>query len=115
MKPGPDGAIYVADFYNRIIGHYEVDLHHPGRDKERGRIWRIIYTGKGGTPAPARPFDLTSAPVAELITDLSDANFTVRMLAMNYLADVTGPAAVAPLKDALTKSPTPALKAHGMW
>ncbi len=33
MKIGPDGALYVADFYNRIIGHYEVDLHHPGRDQ----------------------------------------------------------------------------------
>ena len=40
MKLGPDGALYVADFYNKIIGHYEVDLRHPGRDKDRGRIWR---------------------------------------------------------------------------
>lgn len=35
---GPDGALYVADFYNRIIGHYEVPLDHPGRDRRRGRI-----------------------------------------------------------------------------
>ena len=42
IKLGPDGAIYVADFYNRIIGHYEVPLNHPGRDKTRGRIWRIV-------------------------------------------------------------------------
>lgn len=115
MKLGTDGAIYVADFYNRIIGHYEVDLHHPGRDKERGRIWRIVYTGKEGAPAPAQPFDLTKAPIADLIADLSNTNFTLRMLAMNYLADVTGPAAIAPLKEALANSPTPTLKAHGMW
>jgi len=42
MKTGPDGAIYIADFYNRIIGHYEVPLTHPGRDRHRGRIWRIV-------------------------------------------------------------------------
>lgn len=41
LQLGPDNALYIADFYNKIIGHYEVPLDHPGRDKERGRIWRI--------------------------------------------------------------------------
>jgi len=45
LQFGPDGALWVADFYNRIIGHYEVPLLHPGRDRERGRIWRITYQG----------------------------------------------------------------------
>lgn len=52
---GPDRALYIADFYNKIIGHYEVPLDHKGRDKERGRIWRIVK--KSGTsehqPLPA--------------------------------------------------------------
>jgi len=43
IVPGPDGALYIADFYNRIIGHYEVDLKHPGRDRYRGRIWRVSW------------------------------------------------------------------------
>ena len=47
IKLGPDGALYVADFYNKIIGHYEVDLKHPGRDKDRGRIWRMVWKGDG--------------------------------------------------------------------
>ncbi|HWE04655.1 MAG TPA: PVC-type heme-binding CxxCH protein [Tepidisphaeraceae bacterium] len=115
IKLGPDGAIYVADFYNRIIGHYEVDLHHPGRDKQRGRIWRIVYTGKDAKPAPTKPFDLTKASTAEVIAYLSDSNFASRMLATNYLADVTGPAAAAPIEEAMSKSPSPFLKAHGMW
>src|SRR5437899_12057157 len=70
MELGPDGAIYVADFYNRIIGHYEVPLTHPGRDHERGRIWRIVYRGNASSPSPlqgeragergsTRRFDLT--------------------------------------------------------
>ncbi|HYF34965.1 MAG TPA: PVC-type heme-binding CxxCH protein, partial [Prosthecobacter sp.] len=41
LQLGPDNALYIADFYNKIIGHYEVPLEHPGRDKERGRIWRV--------------------------------------------------------------------------
>ena len=45
LQLAPDGSIYVADFYNRIIGHYEVPLDNPGRDRERGRIWRIVYKG----------------------------------------------------------------------
>ena len=45
IKTAPDGTLVVADFYNKIIGHYEVDLKHPGRDRNRGRIWRIVFTG----------------------------------------------------------------------
>lgn len=45
LRFGPDGALYVSDFYNKIIGHYEVDLKHPGRDNMKGRLWRIVWTG----------------------------------------------------------------------
>ncbi len=43
LRLGPDGHLYVADFYNKIIGHYEVPLDHPDRDRESGRIWQIRY------------------------------------------------------------------------
>ncbi len=36
LQLGPDGALYIADFYNSIIGHYEVPLDHPGRDRSAG-------------------------------------------------------------------------------
>ena len=42
LQLGPDNALYIADFYNKIIGHYEVPLDHKGRDKTRGRIWRVV-------------------------------------------------------------------------
>ena len=51
MKFGPDGALYVSDFYNKIIGHYEVDLKHPGRDNLKGRLWRIVWKGEKRTEA----------------------------------------------------------------
>jgi len=41
VRIGPDGAIYVADWYNPIIGHYQASLRHPDRDSSHGRIWRL--------------------------------------------------------------------------
>lgn len=82
LQLGPDGALYVCDFYNSIIGHYEVDLKHPLRDRERGRIWRIVYTGEDQTKAPVPP-DLTGAPINALLNQLSDRNLSIRQFAAN--------------------------------
>ena len=82
MQFGPDGALYVADFYNRIIGHYEVPLLHPGRDRERGRIWRIVYRGATGTSLT----DFTRKTGDELSYELMSGNPARRSLAMNELA-----------------------------
>src|SRR5262249_44631712 len=82
---------YVSDFYNKIIGHYEVDLKHPGRDKDRGRVWRIVWKGKGepgalATGGPTMPrADWTSVPDKELVHDLVAPNLTVRMIAGQQL------------------------------
>ena len=66
FRPGghrarPRRRLYVADFYNRIIGHYEVPLTHPGRDRERGRIWRIVYRGTGRQAPPGACGDRSDA------------------------------------------------------
>jgi len=92
LQMGPDGSLYIADFYNCIIGHYEVDLLHPRRDRERGRVWRVVWTGddtdKGPRPddtGSLLPFDLTSAPADKLCTLLGHPNQTVRRLAFEQL------------------------------
>ncbi|MEO1999709.1 MAG: PVC-type heme-binding CxxCH protein, partial [Planctomycetaceae bacterium] len=41
VKMGPDGAIYIADWYNPIIQHGEVDFRDARRDHVHGRIWRV--------------------------------------------------------------------------
>lgn len=88
LEWGPDGALYVADFYNRIIGHYEVPLTHPGRDRERGRIWRIVYRGADGKQQllnPALPQDMEG-----LAKELGSSNPTRRSLALNDICDRYG-------------------------
>jgi putative heme-binding domain-containing protein len=92
LRMGPDGALYVADFYNRIIGHYEVPLDHPGRDRTRGRIWRIRYSGNDAAPTPALAATrLDTLTTADLVTALADANRLRRSLAIERLAAATTP------------------------
>src|SRR5205823_5441816 len=117
LKLGPDGALYVADFYNRIIGHYEVPLDHPGRDRERGRIWRVVYKGPDGkNPLAAPRQDWTTATVAELVQDLAHPNLTVRFKATNQLVERGGDAGVAAVQKALAKNDAAVWqRVHGLW
>ncbi|MDR3623282.1 MAG: c-type cytochrome [Paludisphaera borealis] len=118
IELGPDGALYVADFYNRIIGHYEVPLTHPGRDRTSGRIWRIVYKGTAKHPAPPLPgpVDRTKSSVDSLILDLASPNLPVRITAANQLVERGGQVAVDKLlgllKSKLKSSP---LIVHSLW
>jgi putative heme-binding domain-containing protein len=87
LQIGPDGGLYIADFYNCIIGHYEVDLLHPRRDRTRGRVWRVVAQGDGGSPPPG---DLTRSSFAELLGHLGHANQTVRRLAGEQIVERFG-------------------------
>ncbi len=93
LQQGPDGALYIADFYNCIIGHYEVPLEHPKRDRERGRIWRVVYKGdeakveKAETKFATAMPDLTKSSAEQLFALLAHPNLTVRAMATNQLIE----------------------------
>lgn len=108
LQLGPDGALYICDFYNSIIGHYEVDLKHPLRDRHRGRIWRVVYTGDKKSPAPASP-NLNAMDEDALIQKLSDPNLSLRNFAANELEQRYSDTALAKLRSRLTlpESKTP--------
>ena len=114
VKMGPDGAIYVADFYNRIIGHYEVPLDHPGRDRQRGRIWRIVYTGKDAQKISVN--DLSAMSLDELVANLDNLNLPLRMSVADQIVDRFGKEAVQPIKEMLASENTPAKSyVQGLW
>lgn len=111
IKLGPDGALYVADFYNAIIGHYEVPLGHPKRDKQRGRIWRITYKGQHHDVN-----DLTTVSATELLSTFDADNITTRMAAADQLTDRLGEVALAPAQALLDESGTnPRKYIHTLW
>jgi putative heme-binding domain-containing protein len=113
LQMGPDGALYIADFYNRIIGHYEVPLDHPGRDRERGRIWRVVPTGNKTT---LRECDLSKTDAAGLIAATASSNLTLRMNAMNQIVDHIGADAIPALKEAIgSRSSDPNQVVHALW
>lgn len=112
LTVGPDGALYIADFYNKIIGHYEVDLKHPGRDRHRGRIWRVVYTGAGATPTLP---DLTVMDATALVAALGNGNPTVRSLAADQLSDRFGASAASALAAMLGNSTNSQQRYHGLW
>ena len=120
LQIGPDGALYIADFYNRIIGHYEVPLTHPGRDRQRGRIWRIVFNGpeqrrdmKTNSTAPAATDQSNDIDAA--IARLSSPNLAVRMSATDQLSDQFGRAAVDRIRVALAETSDHHAKIHLLW
>src|SRR5438477_9903862 len=83
VKVGPDGAIYVADWYNPIIGHYQASFRDPRRDKQHGRIWRITAKGR---PLIAKP-SLIGATAGELLNQLTSQERWARYQARRVLAE----------------------------
>ncbi len=91
IKMGPDGAIYIADWYNPIIQHGEVDFRDPRRDHTRGRIWRVTAKGRPLVPRPK----LVGAPTKALLDELKSPEQWTRQQARRVLQE-RGGAAITP-------------------
>jgi putative membrane-bound dehydrogenase-like protein len=87
LTNGPDGCIYIVDWYNKIISHNEVPRAHPDRDKTRGRIWRIKSSRHSPSDeSPSIP-DFTQLPPEDLIALLGKAPLGRAHLAWQELQD----------------------------
>ncbi|MBI3855880.1 MAG: HEAT repeat domain-containing protein, partial [Planctomycetes bacterium] len=83
VRMGPDGAIYIADWYNPVIGHYQASFRHPDRDKAHGRIWRVTAKGKSSVKPP----NLAVMTTPELLDQLKSGERWGRSQARRLLAD----------------------------
>jgi putative heme-binding domain-containing protein len=116
---GPDGALYVVDYYRRIIEHPEwmsdeaikAGGLYDGIDM--GRIYRI-------TPTDAKPADwikglkLGDASSAELVQHLASGNIWWRLNAQRLLLDRNDRSVIRALVE-LTKSNYPEARLHALW
>ncbi len=82
LKMGPEGALYVVDWYNAIVDHGEVDFYHPLRDKAHGRIWRLTAKGQ---PVLKRP-QIHGAEIGALLEALGAPEDWTRGQARRELA-----------------------------
>ncbi|MEE3373037.1 MAG: PVC-type heme-binding CxxCH protein [Planctomycetota bacterium] len=82
VKVGPDGAIYVVDWYNPITCHQDDAYRDPTRDKRHGRIWRLA-TEKSSV----RPPDLQQLPTAEVVRALGASEYWTRYQAKRALTE----------------------------
>lgn len=116
ISVGPDGAIYIADWYNPIIQHGEVDFHDPRRDRERGRIWRITAKKRSLVKKPK----LVDASVEDLLDALKAPEDWTRGQARQLLKEKGAQEVATPLQkwiDKLDKKSNDyeRLKLEGLW
>ncbi len=116
---GPEGALYVVDYYRRIIEHpewtsrevYESDAIYHGNDK--GRIYRI--TPSNNPPPLPTGIRLGDASAEELVEQLGRSNLWRRRTAQRLLVDRGGEEAVGPLSALAANSALPLGRLHALW
>jgi uncharacterized cupredoxin-like copper-binding protein/glucose/arabinose dehydrogenase len=83
MTLGPDGALYIADFYTQIFENVNFSKRHPGRDHRRGRIWRITHPGRPLLKEPR----IKGEPVEALLNLLKSHESSTREFARRELQE----------------------------
>jgi putative heme-binding domain-containing protein len=101
VKVGPDGAVYIADWYDSRLSHVDPkdDWH-----KTSGRIYRIRGTnGVSGVEAGSRTkpnqYDLTRLTSMELVNRLNDSNRFIRQTSVRVLGQRNDLAVVPQLRE----------------
>lgn len=117
---GPDGALYVVDYYRQIIEHPEWmadDVTKSGEiynGMNQGRIYRI--TPKGTAPADwFSRLHLGKMSLDELTEQLGHKNMWWRQQAQRLILDKNDVSVVPKLEDMVKAAETPQGRLHALW
>ena len=114
---GPDGAMYLMDYYRMIIEHPEwmatKHQHSPDLFKgiDRGRIYRIVPDGAGG---PVKGIHLPDSN-QELVKMLENPIIWWRRTAQRLLVDRRAVDVTADLVRLFQQSSSPQARVHALW
>jgi putative membrane-bound dehydrogenase-like protein len=105
---GPDGCVYVADWYDARTAHPDPDAEW---DRTNGRIYRIAH----GDPPATRGLDLAKKPSADLVRLLGHPNDWFARTARRLLADRRDPEVILPLRTLVREAATEELALQALW
>lgn len=103
QKVGPDGCIYVLDWYDRYHCYQDARRDPAGIDRLNGRIYRVRYKD---TPRAAK-FDLAKESDEQLIARLGSANVFYRETAQRVLIERANPGTSAALEALILNEQAP--------
>ena len=112
QKIGPDGCLYVMDWYDKYHCYQDAGRDPKGVDRTMGRIYRISY----GDPPAVPAFDLQKMSSAELIGLLGNPNVWWRRQAQRVLNEKFDASLIPQLeKMALDASDRSPAHMHALW
>jgi putative heme-binding domain-containing protein len=112
QKVGPDGCLYVLDWYDRYHCYQDANRDPAGIDRLKGRLYRVRY---GESPRAPR-FDLSGEGDESLIGRLASPNIYFREAAQRLLAERDTPAVRDRLEALVLDDSAPrTARMHGLW
>ncbi|WDI40172.1 PVC-type heme-binding CxxCH protein [Bremerella sp. P1] len=112
QKTGPDGCLYVLDWYDRYHCYQDARARPADVDRLKGRLYRVRYEN---TPR-AKPFDLKQETDDELIARLASPNRFYRELAQRVLSERASQKAIPKLESiVLDETVTQKTRLHALW
>ncbi|HUQ68885.1 MAG TPA: PVC-type heme-binding CxxCH protein, partial [Planctomycetaceae bacterium] len=111
QKTGPDGCLYVLDWYDRYHCYQDANRDPKGIDRLKGRLYRVRYQGEQGAVRPrSASINLAEESDDQLIDRLGHPNVWMRETAQRLLQEQRERATVGKLIKLVLDDRTDALQ-----